>query len=285
MSIKNSSFFEAAWPAPASVRTLFTTRLGGVSLPPYSSFNLGTHVGDKLAHVEKNRELLFKQIYGAAVSGSSGAISSMSDASFNARGNTQWLSQVHGTDILDLRERDLTRINDTSLSVPCADGVRTHQQHQICVVLTADCLPVLMCNRQGTEVAAIHAGWQGLAKGILSEAVKSFSCDAADVFCYLGPAISSAFYEVGEDVLCAFQQAEKNRCFSEKVSLSFTPSRNKSNKKYMADLYGLARSELNGQGCSKIYGGELCTYDDSDRFFSYRRDGVTGRMASLIWIE
>lgn len=282
MNTKKPSFFEADWPAPRSVRTLLTTRVGGFGQTPYSSFNLATHVNDNIVDVKKNRALLADEVNRKPVPKAYVKnANSLSDT-----GNIiQWLSQVHSTKVLSLDNYNPGNQTASRSLCPEADGVSTTQKNKVCAVLTADCLPVLMCNRQGTEVAAIHAGWQGLAKGILSQALKSFSCAPCDVLCYLGPAISSKYYEVGHEILQAFEQAEKSRPYAEKVRSSFSSSPNSANNKYLADLYRLARSELVGAGCVDIYGGHLCTYDDQKQFFSYRRDGVTGRMASLIWME
>lgn len=235
------------WPAPASVRAYSTTREGGVSHDPYSSFNMGLHVGDDPKDVQANRSHLKKIIHLST--------------------EPYWLSQVHGTVVLSLNQSE-------TASLP-ADGSVTSVRNKACVVMTADCLPVLLCDQRGTCVAALHAGWRGLLSGILEEGVQAMAVAPTDVMAWLGPAISVDAYEVGNEVRQAFVEKDS------RAEAGFRPSE-RSGHWYM-DLYFLARQRLQAAGVHSIYGGDLCTYQD-ERFFSYRRDGVTGRMASLIWL-
>jgi polyphenol oxidase len=243
------SLIRPDWPAPPRVRALSTTRAGGVSRGPYASLNLGDHVGDSPSAVASNRHRLVSQC---------------------ALPTTPcWLRQVHGTTVADLR---------SAPPRPEADAAWTHRPGQICAILTADCLPVLLCDRAGTVVAAAHAGWRGLAAGVLAQTVARLPVPAAQLLAWLGPAISQAAFEVGSEVYAAFvtqDDAGAGECFVE----SGAPG------KYRADLYGLARQQLKALGVPAVYGGEYCTHGDPERFFSHRRDGVCGRQASLIWLE
>jgi len=249
----NPIYIKPDWPAPTHVKSLITTRFGGFSAPPYDSFNLANHVGDRPANVIANRQQLCAEI-GHSV---------------------RWLSQVHGTEVIDLS--NAFRVS------PQVDGATTSCFGQVCAVLTADCLPLLMCDRTGSKVAAIHAGWKGLAAGIIGAACREFDASVQQLLVYLGPAISQQRFEVGGDVIEAFEQAEIERRFVEPVTRAFRSIEGKPGK-YCADLYRLARSELQGLGVQSIYGGNFCTYAE-ERFYSYRRQGVTGRMASLIWLD
>lgn len=235
------------WPAPAQVRALSTTRLGGISTGAYRDLNLGDHVDDDAQAVAANRARLIEHC----------ALPEM----------PHWLQQVHGIEVTDLRQ---------TLEPRRADASWTDQPRQVCAILTADCLPVLLCDDGGSVVAAAHAGWRGLAGGILGATLAQLPVPATRVMAWLGPAISPAAFEVGADVRDRFmaQDQESQDCFVPAAAPG----------KYHADLYALARRQLHAQGVSAIYGGEHCTYTDAQRFFSYRRDGVCGRMASLIWI-
>ncbi|TKI08909.1 purine nucleoside phosphorylase YfiH [Martelella alba] len=234
------------WPAPANVRACSTTRQGGVSQGPYRSLNLGCHVGDSAQAVAQNRRLL-------------GELAALP-------GDPHWLRQVHGTDVVSLSQRD---------DAPrCGDGVYTRQPGRVCAVMTADCLPVLFCDRAGREVAAAHAGWRGLCAGILEQTLARFQSAADDIIVWLGPAIGSESFEVGPEVRAAFLAQDR------RAGAAFRAR----GDKYLADLYHLARLRLNACGVHRIYGGDRCTMTESDLFFSYRRDGVTGRMASLVWL-
>ncbi|MFL0801551.1 MAG: peptidoglycan editing factor PgeF [Agarilytica sp.] len=241
------------WPAPSNIHSLITTRYGGVSDRPYKSFNLAAHVGDDPSAVKKNRRVLADKI----------------------SAETHWFNQVHGIEVARLSSA-------AKLSVSEADAVYTSEVMQVCAVLTADCLPLLMASKNGDEVAAVHCGWKGLVAGMLPAAINAFQCSPGDILVYLGPAISQPHFEVGNEVLEAFLGAQKQRVYGENVRASFTPSSGE-HLKYHADLYRIARSELSGIGVHNIYGGGFCTFSDP-RFYSYRRDLETGRMASLVWI-
>jgi YfiH family protein len=212
---------------------------------------LGDHVGDDPAHVQQNRDRLCQQL----------AISPAS---------VHWLNQVHGTDILEVSA------STKSLLKPEYDGSVTKTAGQALVVMTADCLPLLLCDQTGTKVAAVHAGWRGLHAGIIEAAVRRFT-DPSTLMVWMGPAISQAAFEVGQEVYDAFkaEDAANVACFDAVQGQS---------GKWMANLYGLARIRLMREGVNAIYGGEYCTYSDPNEFYSYRRDGQTGRMASLIWL-
>lgn len=235
------------WPAPERVHALCTTRAGGVSTAPWDSLNLGDHVGDNHGDVLENRRRL-------------------AHWSHLEVDNFFWMQQVHGTDVV---------------TVPAvgavADAAATDQPGAVCTVLTADCLPVLFCNRTGDRVAAAHAGWRGLADGVLAQTVRTFGTPG-EVMAWLGPAIGPERFEVGPEVRERFITAnpEVDRYFA------LSPEQP---GHFMADLYGLARWQLQQAGVPAIYGGGFCTVSDPQRFFSYRRDGQTGRMASCIWLE
>ena len=237
---------KATWPAPSHIVTYTTTRVGGVSVEPYGSLNPATHVGDNPEYVDANRRVIAEQLC--------------------LPSEPIWLDQVHGIEIVNAEAR---------ISVPQADGSMTSLDNVVCAIQTADCLPVLFCDVAGDEVAAVHAGWRGLLNGILENTVSRFTAPASNVLVWMGPAISAAHFEVGPEVRKAFvtKFVEAEQAFT------------KTNKQghYMADLYTLARICLRAVGVNAIYGGEFCTYTDSERFYSYRRDGVTGRMLSLIY--
>jgi len=230
------------WPLPEGVEARFSGRRGGVSVAPYNSFNLGDHVGDLPEAVDANRQALLKALPDAA--------------------QIQWLEQVHGTDIYQAPR----------FGVPRADASFTKEAGVVCAVMTADCLPVLFCNREGSQVAAAHAGWRGLAAGVLLETLTTFD-SPSDVTAFLAPAIGFDAFEVGPEVKAAFAGAPE-QCF-----------RAGENDRLYADLFGLARWQLERAGVGAVYGGGVCTYTNNDEYFSYRRDGVTGRQASLIWIR
>jgi YfiH family protein len=223
-----------------------TTRHGGISLPPYASLNLGDHVGDSPDAVEQNRKLVAGQLHLPA--------------------QPRWLNQTHST----------TVVNTTSSGCE-GDACYTDRIAEVCAVMTADCLPLLVCNRNGTEIAAIHAGWRGLFAGVIEAAISSFDSTPDELLVWLGVAIGPAHFEVGEEVRRQFIGEDR------RAIAAFRPS-NRSGR-WLADIYQLARLRLQRQGVEQIYGGGLCSYADAERFFSYRRDGVTGRMASLIWME
>ena len=232
------------WPAPAQVKACVTTRAGGVSLAPFDSLNLGDHVEDSLEAVLENRHRLTN--------------------AFDIQ--PAWLRQVHGVTVVEA---------DPSRTVE-ADGSWTSTPGIACTSMTADCLPALFCNRAGTRVAAAHAGWRGLAAGVLEAAFESMGSEPADVLVWLGPAIGPQAFEVGPEVREAFMQQLPT------TDDAFVPSRNPG--KFMADIYQLARLRLAARGVTAVYGGGFCTVTDS-RFFSYRRSPRTGRFASLVWLE
>ena len=232
------------WPAPAGVKACVTTRAGGVSLAPFDSLNLGDHVEDSPEAVLENRRRL--------------------TAAFAIQ--PAWLRQVHGVVVV---EADPGWIAE-------ADGSWTGTPGIACTAMTADCLPALFCNKSGTRVAAAHAGWRGLAAGVLEAAADSLDAAPADVLVWLGPAIGPKAFEVGPEVREAFMQQHPQ------TAQAFVPSHNPG--KFLADIYQLARLRLAARGITAVYGGGLCTVTDP-RFFSYRRSPRTGRFASLIWLE
>jgi YfiH family protein len=232
------------WPAPAGIKACVTTRSGGVSVAPFDSFNLGEHVDDDPLAVAHNRSAL------------------------TARLNVQpaWLSQVHGIDVVEAVPANVLQ----------ADASWSRTPGVACTIMTADCLPALFCNRAGTQVAAAHAGWRGLAAGVLEAAVDSFADSPSEVLVWLGPAIGPQAFEVGPEVREAFVSTHPE------TADAFVPGANPG--KYMADIYQLARLRLAAYGVTAVYGGGFSTYND-ERFFSYRRGARTGRFASLVWIE
>ncbi|MDX5371828.1 MAG: peptidoglycan editing factor PgeF [Pseudomonadaceae bacterium] len=231
------------WPAPASVRACVTTRAGGVSQAPFDGLNLGDHVDDDPAAVAANRARLVEAL--------------------GCR--PAWLQQVHSADVVEADPRQ----------VPAADASWSTSPGVACTVLTADCLPALFCDRAGTRVAAAHAGWRGLAGGVLENTVAALGVEPAELLVWLGPAIGPQSFEVGAEVREAFvtRHAEAER--------AFVPSANAG--KYLADLYTLARIRLAAIGIDAVHGGGLDTFSDP-RFFSYRRAARTGRFASLVWL-
>ncbi len=245
---------EPNWPAPKNVKALQTTRLGGVSLFPYGSLNLGAHVEDSEQSVLENRNRLRGLLPNSPL----------------------WLQQVHGTSVVT---------EQLGLNHPQADGSITQESNEVCTVMTADCLPILFCDEAGTQVAAVHAGWRGLADGILEEALGQFKCRPNSILAWLGPAIGPSAFEVGVSVYDAFcfQNSFASDCFVKQKNQTSSDGLDIV-EKWHADIYALARQRLNSAGLSKVYGGNFCTYTDEQRFFSYRRDGKTGRMASCIWL-
>ncbi len=246
------------WPAPANVHAVTTTRQGGVSQAPFHSLNLASHVGDQLTMVASNRARL---------------VNALSLSQKLLLKEPYWLNQVHGTNVVSL---DMPPKN-----VPEADASTATQPGKVCAVLTADCLPVLFCDQKGTQVAAAHAGWRGLASGVLEATVASFQVPADQIIAWLGPAIGPQAFEVGDEVRAAFIAADSGTTESS-FAESFTKSRV---GHWYADLYQLARQRLMQVGVNAVYGGDHCTFNEDKTFFSFRRDGSTGRMASLVWIE
>lgn len=245
--MSSESWIVPDWPAPATVRSLLTTRQGGVSQGAYSSFNLGSHVGDDPAAVATNRARVGKLV-----------------------GKPVWLDQVHG-----IRVIDVARFVSTD-QPPQADAVFASEPGAACVVMTADCLPVLFCNESGSVVAAAHAGWRGLLAGVLEETIRAMAVPGNTMMAYLGPAIGPQAFEVGDEVRSAY--VAENPV----AAAAFKPA---APGKWLADIYMLARQRLVRQGVERIFGGSFCTVGDPERFFSYRRDGQTGRMAAMIWLE
>src|ERR1019366_8466827 len=233
------------WPAPKQERTLQTTRLGGVSSTPYDSLNLGDHVGDAPLAVERNRILLNTLLPSEPV----------------------WLEQAHGT---------LVAHADHASCLPQADACIARHRAAVCVVMTADCLPILLCDKQGSVVGAAHAGWKGLAAGVIEATVQAMNVAPQNLMAWLGPAISQDAFEVGDEVRAAFIAAQAQ------ALVAFIPGQH---GKWLADLSALARLRLNALGITQIYGGDYCTYREREHFFSYRRDGATGRMGTFIWLD
>lgn len=233
------------WPAPPNIRALQTTRIGGFSRAPYDNLNLGSHVNDAPLNVARNRMLLNTLMPSEPV----------------------WLEQVHGIAVANA---------DSASCLPRADACIATHRSAVCVVMTADCLPVLLCDQQGTVVGAVHAGWKGLAAGVIEATVQAMNVPAQNLMAWLGPAISRDAFEVGSEVREIFMGVDPQ------ASAAFVAGQG---GKWLADMYSLARLRLNVLGITQIYGGDHCTYKDAGRFFSYRRDGVTGRMGTFIWLE
>lgn len=247
----NHDWLKPDWPAPANVKAFITTRNGGVSTGPHASFNLGLRADDDPHAVEQNRALLRRHLPQAP----------------------KWLRQVHGTRVVD------ADTNDPTAESPDADASVAHHAGTVCAIMIADCLPVLFTNRAGTRVAAAHAGWRGLSGGVIANTVQTL-IDAgdkpADVLAYIGPGIGPAAFEVGADVFNAFTANDAG------AATAFVAH---ASGKWLADLFTLARRALARAGVSEVYGSGLCTFSDPARFYSYRRDKTTGRMAAFIWRE
>lgn len=241
------------WPVPASVRALSTLRVGGVSAAPYASLNLGSHVDDAAAAVAENRRLLRMA------------------AALPAE--LAWLAQVHGVEVRDLDATGARGATDTSAS---ADASVTRQPGRVCTILTADCLPILLAAESGLCVGAAHAGWRGLAAGVIEATVSALGTRPDGLLAWLGPAIGPGHFEVGAEVRDQLLRADPA------AEGAFAPN---ARGRYMADLWALARSRLGRLGIRRIYGGGECTYAATDKYFSHRRDGLTGRQATLIWLE
>ncbi len=238
------------WPAPERVRAVATTRAGGVSVGAFASLNLAEHVGDDPACVRENRARLRRDLALPA--------------------EPLWLRQVHGATVADA-SRDEGGV--------AADAMIAGAPGQVCALLTADCLPVLFCDDRASHVAAAHAGWRGLAAGVLEATVAALlrrGVPPERLLVWIGPAISAAAYEVGAEV------REQFLCGDPRAADAFSAN---PRGRWQLDLVGLARSRLAAAGIGRVFGGELCTYADPDRFFSHRRDGPCGRQATLIWLE
>lgn len=240
-----SDWIVPQWPAPARVRCLVTTRQGGMSRGSYASLNLAEHVGDDPDTVRRNRALLRARL----------------------PSEPKWLQQVHGARVARV---------DGALYPKEADGAVARQPGTVCAVMVADCLPLLLCDESGTVVGVAHAGWRGLAMGIIEQTVAAMEIAPQNLLAWLGPAIGPAAFEVGEEVREVFVQQDPL------AAAAFTAGRP---GKWLCDLYALARQRLAGTGVSRVFGGGGCTFSDPARYFSYRRDGATGRMAALIWLD
>lgn len=233
------------WPAPQRVQACSTTRHGGVSVAPWDSLNLGVHVGDNEMHVLQNRQRLTEGVLPAM---------------------PQWLNQVHGHAVARLPADE---------ALPNADAAITRESGVVCAVMTADCLPVLFCSNDGSEVAAAHAGWRGLCNGVLEQTLAQFHCPASAIHAWLGPAIGPDAFEVGPEVRTAFMAHDAQ------ADVAFRPV----GDKYFADIWQLARQRLQAAGVRSVSGSQRCTFTESADFFSFRRNGITGRMATLIWLR
>ncbi len=235
------------WPAPARVKAATTLRTGGVSEGDFASLNLGSHVGDDAAAVAENRRLL--------------------KAALQLPAEPTWLNQVHGINVVAA---------NSQTPPPTADASFAHGANQVCVVLTADCLPVLFCDRQGTRVAAAHAGWRGLAGGVLGATICALDVPSSQLLAWLGPAIEPAAFEVGPEVREQFLAVDAGNAAAFQVN---------PRGRWHADLYQLARNELARLGVPEVHGGGLRCHADAERFFSYRRNNRTGRMGTLVWLS
>jgi len=243
-SLPHPDWITPDWPAERRVHALITTREGGVSSGKFASLNLSMRVGDDPRCVARNRTILRACL----------------------PDQPAWVKQVHGTAVID-----------AARATPDAeaDGIVTQDTGPVCAVMTADCLPVLLSDRAGRSVGIAHAGWRGLAAGIVENVVQAMGVPSRDIIAYIGPGIGARRYEVGEDVRKAFVDRDSA------AARSFAP---RQDGKYLVDLYGLARQRLAAAGVAEVYGGDFCTASEG-RFFSFRRDQTTGRMASLIWLE
>lgn len=235
------------WPAPANIRAVTTTRQGGVSHAPYATLNLGFHTADDPENVAANCRRLQARL-------------GLAEAPF-------WLKQVHGNDVV--------RAQKVSSEPPVADAVWSDVPGLACVVLTADCLPILLCDSEGTRIAAVHGGWRSLAANIIEHTIAAMGIAASDLVAWLGPAIGPAAFEVGPEV---------RGMFVERWPETAAAFRAGEGDRWFCDIYSIARTQLRACGVGQIFGGGFCTVADPDRFYSYRRDGETGRMASLIWL-
>jgi len=252
MTVKQTIF--ADWAVSPSIVAFSTTRQGGVSEPPFASFNLATHVGDDPNRVASNRALL-KELLPQQV-------------------ECQWLEQVHGNDVALVNKAGPTFT---------ADALHTTRPNLVCCVQTADCLPLFVAAVDGAEVAVIHAGWKGLASGVIENTISRMSTSVSSLAVCLGPAIGPCHFEVGEEVRDRFLSVAGSSSPVSAMENCFVSSKNRG--RFMTDLYAIARLKLSALGIDKVSGGDYCTHCDDDKFFSYRRDGVTGRMLNAIYIE
>jgi YfiH family protein len=248
MSIPAVGWLTPDWPAPIGVRALTTLRAGGGSAPPFDGLNLATHVGDDAAQVQRNRAALRVQA--------------------GLPSEPLWLNQVHGTHVV--------AAGAAAATPPTADACVAHATRQVCAILTADCLPVLFCDVAGTCVGAAHAGWRGLVQGILPATIAALQRPGTELLAWLGPAIEQSAFEVGDEV---------REQFLGRAPESASAFVRNHRQRWQADLYALARQELARAGVTRVSGGGFACYADRARFFSYRREARTGRMATLIWLE
>lgn len=245
--MSQDSLLDFGWRLPRGVHAAFTTRRGGLSQAPWDSLNLGAHVNDDPAHVAANRARV-RALLGLAA-------------------EPAWLNQVHGVDVARLDA-------PAPAGVITADAAVTTDAGSACAIMVADCLPVLFASRDGQRIGAAHAGWRGLAAGVLETTLAAFGVPGAELTAWLGPAISRQHFEVGGEVRDAFVTHDAA------AAAEFTPN---ARGRWQADLAGLARRRLATLGVTDVHGGEWCTFADRERFFSHRRDGKGGRMAALIW--
>ncbi len=248
MTSQQLEYIVPDWPAPKNICAFTTTRLGGVSQGQYASLNLGLHVDDDPEAVAENRRLLIETL--------------------NIPNEPMWLNQVHGANVMNVVAE---KLRDEGV-----DASYSTLPNQVCVIQTADCLPILLCTRNGTTVAAIHGGWRSLQQGIIANTVAAMQADPTTLLAWLGPAIGPEHFEVGPDVRALFMENDLSH------SKAFTPGKN---DRWLANIYLIARQQCQRLGINAITGGDLCTVSDPMRFYSYRRDGATGRQASLIWIS
>ena len=246
------------WPLPPAVRSAFSLRMGGVSAAPWQSLNVGIHVGDAPAAVQENRRRLRERLALPA--------------------EPMWLSQVHGTQVavlgVDAAPRDVPTL--------VADAAVTRERGVVCAIQVADCLPVLLSARDGSVIGAAHAGWRGLAAGVLEAALAAMTVPAGEVLAWVGPGIGVEHFEVGTEVRAAFMAGDAGGEPDPQAAAFFSPN---TRGRWQCDLHGLARRRLERAGLAGVYGEPCCTYAGTEQFFSHRRDGRSGRMAALIWRE
>jgi YfiH family protein len=250
-------FITPRWPAPQGVRAAFTLRMGGVSVGPYDSLNLGAGIGDSVDAVEENRRRVRTKL--------------------RLPDEPVWLEQVHGVEVVEIgHDGALAAVGDGHGSPPKADSSVTRVAGRVCAIRVADCMPVLFAARDGSAVGAAHCGWRGLAAGVLEATIRRIGIPASELIAWMGPAIGPDHFEVGDDVRTGFLARDED---------TYTAFVANARGRWQCDLYALARRNLAALGIEEIFGGGWCTFSEADRFFSYRRDGQCGRMAALIWRE
>jgi YfiH family protein len=258
MTIVDLEIITPEWPAPPWVRAAFTSRTGGISVAPYDSLNLGARIGDSPEAVAENRRRVREKL--------------------GLPAEPVWLEQVHGVEVVELGAVGDAAAGrrDSRDRPPTADASVAHGAGQVCAIRVADCMPVLFAARDGSVVGAAHAGWRGLAGGVLEATIGRLGVGAGELIAWMGPAIGPKHFEVGEDVRAVFTATDAG------AASAFVAN---ARGRWQCDLYALARRRLSALGVRGIYGGGWCTFAEASRFFSYRRDGQCGRMAALIWIE